>query len=130
MTDSTTVIVGAGAVLDFCHKGVFPSVKNITDEVLKLRVQKVDGSYGYLIKDLNDIIVKRLLKIGNPAVRRFYPPHLNFEDLLHVLEMCLSYSPCWHNEYLHWKAFPLYGALMEPNSILKEREFDELQLKE
>lgn len=30
-----TIIVGAGAVLDFGHKGIFSSVKNITDEVLK-----------------------------------------------------------------------------------------------
>lgn len=120
MADGTTVIVGAGAVLDFSHKGVFPSVKNITDEVLKLRVQKVDGSYGFLIQDLNNSIVERLKTVGNPEVRRILPPHMNFEDLLHVLEMCLSYSSCWHDEYLHWKAFPLYGALMEPNPILKD----------
>jgi hypothetical protein len=37
MNDAVTIIVGAGAVLDFDHKGIFPSVKNITDEVLKLR---------------------------------------------------------------------------------------------
>lgn len=43
MGSAVTVIVGAGAVLDFAHKGVFPSVKNITDEVLKLNIQKVQG---------------------------------------------------------------------------------------
>ena len=31
MGNAVTII--AGAVLDFDHKGVFPSVKNITDEV-------------------------------------------------------------------------------------------------
>ena len=31
MGNAVTIIVGA--VLDFDHKGVFPSVKNITDEV-------------------------------------------------------------------------------------------------
>ena len=31
MKDAVTIIVGAGAVLDFDHKGIFPSVKNITD---------------------------------------------------------------------------------------------------
>ena len=40
MNDAVTIIVGAGAVLDFDHKGIFPSVKNITDEVLKLSIQK------------------------------------------------------------------------------------------
>ena len=46
MADGITIIVGAGAVLDFDHKGIFPSVKNITDEVLKLSIQKVDGVKG------------------------------------------------------------------------------------
>lgn len=44
MNDTVTIIVGAGAVLDFDHKGISPSVKNITDEVLKLSMQKVDGT--------------------------------------------------------------------------------------
>lgn len=115
-----TVIVGAGAVLDFEHKGLFPSVKNITDEVLKLLVQKVDGSYGFLIQNVNDIIVERLKTVGNPEIRRFFHPQLNFEDLLHVLEMCLTYSCCWHDEYLHWTYFPPFGSLIEPNSLLKD----------
>lgn len=38
MVNGVTIIVGAGAVLDFYHKGIFPSVKNITDEVLKLSI--------------------------------------------------------------------------------------------
>ena len=42
MGNGVTIIVGAGAVLDFEHKGVFPSVKNITDEVLKLPIKKLD----------------------------------------------------------------------------------------
>lgn len=120
MTNGTTVIVGAGAVLDFCFKGLAPSVKNITDEVLKLQVQKVDGSYGCLIQKLNDIIVERLKTVGNPEVRRFYQPQLSFEDLLHVLEMCLTYSYCWHDEYLHWTYFPPFGSLIEPNVLLQD----------
>lgn len=35
MNDAVTIIVGAGAVLDFDHKGIFPSIKNITDEVIR-----------------------------------------------------------------------------------------------
>ncbi len=38
MGNGITIIVGAGAVLDFDHKGIFPSVTNITEEVLKLIV--------------------------------------------------------------------------------------------
>ena len=115
-----TVIVGAGAALDFEHMGVFPSVKTITEEVLKISIRNVDGTERLLIKDLYDGIIERLKKVGNPEVRKFFHPEVNFEDLLHVLEMCLSYSSCWHDEYLHWKVFPLYGALMEPNQILKD----------
>ncbi len=114
-----TIVVGAGAVLDFEHKGVCPSVRSISEEVLKISTQKVDGAERLLIKELYDRIIERLKNDGNPEVRRFFHPEVNFEDLLHVLEMCLSYSSCWHDEYLHWKAFPLYGALMEPNLVLK-----------
>ena len=113
-----TIIVGAGAVLDFEHKGVFPSVGSISEEVLKISTQKVDGTEMLLIKDLYDGIIERLTNVGNPDVKRFFHPQVNFEDLLHVLEMCLSYSSCWQDEYLHWKAFPLYGALIKPNQIL------------
>jgi hypothetical protein len=38
MKEVATVIVGAGAVLYFDHKGIFPPVKNITTEVLKLSI--------------------------------------------------------------------------------------------
>ena len=41
MNDAVTIIVGAGAALDFDHKGIFPSVKNITDELLKLEHPEV-----------------------------------------------------------------------------------------
>lgn len=115
-----TVIVGAGAALDFEHMGVFPSVKTITEEVLKISTRKVDGTERLLIKNLYDGVIERLKNVGNPEVRKFIHPEVSFEDLLHVLEMCLSYSSCWHDEYLHWKVFPLYGALMEPDQILKD----------
>ena len=41
MGNGITVIVGASAVLDFDHKGIFPSVKKIADEVHRLNIQKV-----------------------------------------------------------------------------------------
>ena len=119
MGDGITFIVGAGAVLDFNHKGIFPSVKAITDEVLKLNIQKVDGSEWRLINELYNCLIDRLKHVENPEVRRLFHPELNFEDLLHVLEMCLSYSSCWHDEYLYWKAFPLFGSLMDPKPLLK-----------
>lgn len=35
MDNAVTIIVGAGAVLDFDHRGIIPTVNNITEEVLK-----------------------------------------------------------------------------------------------
>ena len=63
MGNGVTIIVGAGAVLDFDHKGIFPSVKNITDEVLKLSIQKVDGGERLLLRELYDHVVKNLNRV-------------------------------------------------------------------
>ena len=66
MNNAVTVIVGAGAVLDFDHKGISPSVKNITEEVLKQKIQKVDGGERPLLFDLNNHIVEKLKEVGRP----------------------------------------------------------------
>lgn len=119
MDDAVTVVVGAGAVLDFKHKGIIPTVQNLTEEVLKLPIQKVDGTDWLLMKELYDFIISDLKKIGNPEVRRFFRPEISFEEILHVLEMCLSYNSCWHEEFLHWDYFPLFGTLTDSKSFLK-----------
>ena len=119
MGEAVTVIVGAGAVLDFDHKGIVPLVKTITEEVLKIPVQKVDGGKRFLMKELYEHIYDSLKLVGNPETRKFIYPQINFEDLLHVLEMCLTYSSCWHNEYLQWSAFPLFGSMGEPKEFMK-----------
>ena len=120
MNDAVTIIVGAGAVLDFNHKGVFPSVKNITDEVLKLRIQKVYGGERPLLHELNEQMIEKLKKVGLPEINRINPPQLNFESLLHVIEMCIAYSSCWHEEYFSWSALPEFGILIQPNEFLKD----------
>ena len=119
MKDAVTIIVGAGAVLDFDHNGIFPSVKNITEEVLNLSIQTVDGGKRPLLREINDYIVGKLNQVGRPEVNRFIPPQLNFENLLHVIEMCISYSSCWHKEYISWLALPEFGTLIQPNDFLK-----------
>ena len=120
MGNGVTIIVGAGAVLDFDHNGIFPSVKNITDEVLKLSIQKVDGGKRPLLRELYDYIVGKLNQVGRPEVNRYIPPQLNFESLLHVIEMCISYSSCWHKEYISWLALPEFGTLIQPDDFLKD----------
>ncbi len=119
MNDAVTIIVGAGAVLDFKYKGIVPSVENITKEVLKIPVQKVDGSEWLLINELYKHIYGSLKEVGNPDTRKFIHPQINFEDLLHILEMCLTYSSCWHDEYLQWSYFPQFGSLVEPKELMK-----------
>lgn len=119
MDEAVTIIVGAGAVLDFEHKGIVPLVKTITEEVLKIPVQMVDGGKRFLIKELYKHIYDCLKQVGNPETRKFIYPQINFEGLLHVLEMCLTYSHCWHDEFLQWSSFPLFGSLTEPDSFLK-----------
>ena len=120
MKDATTIIVGAGAVLDFEHKGIIPSVQNITEEVLKLNIQKVKGGQRPLLRELNDYIVEKLKYVGRPGVDRFVPSQLNFETLLQVVEMCFAYSRCWNKEYLSWPSHPEFGALIHPDKFLKE----------
>lgn len=82
MDNAVTIIVGAGAVLDFDHRGIIPTVNNITEEVLKLSVQKVDGGQRQLIKELYDFMVGRLKLVGNPEVRRYFHPKMTFEELI------------------------------------------------
>ena len=76
MNNAVTIIVGAGAVLDFDHKGIIPSVKNITDEVLKLSIQKVDGGERPLLREIYEQVVKKL----NRVLERNHikPPQFNF----------------------------------------------------
>lgn len=115
-----TIVVGAGAVLDFEHKGIVPSVKSITEEVLKLSIQKVDGGERLLLLDIYNHVVKRLGEVGCPEVNRYFHPQLNFENLLHVIEMCISYSSSWHKEYTSWLAVPEFGTLIQPDEFLND----------
>ena len=118
MGNGVTIIVGAGAVLDFDHKGIFPSVKNITDEVLKLNIRKVDGGERPLLREIYDYVVKKLNRVLE--TNHIKPPQLNFENLLHVLEMCIAYSACWRKEYISWLSYPEFGTLIQPINFLKD----------
>ncbi len=118
MNNAVTIIVGAGAVLDFDHKGIFPSVKNITDEVLKLSIQKVDGGERSLLREIYNHVVRKLNRVLE--TNHIKPPQLNFENLLHVIEMCIAYSGCWSKKYISWLAFPEFGTLIQPVKLLKD----------
>ena len=34
--------------------------------------------------------------------------------------MCISYSSCWHKEYISWFALPEFGTLIQPDDFLKD----------
>ena len=34
--------------------------------------------------------------------------------------MCISYSSCWHKEYISWLALPEFGTLIQPDDFLKD----------
>lgn len=118
MNEGVTIIVGAGAVLDFEHKGILPSVKIITDEVLKLSIQKVDGGERPLLRELYNHVAKKLKKVSE--INCINLPQLNFENLLHVIEMCIAYSACWRKEYISWLSYPEFGTLIQPVKYLKD----------
>ena len=118
MDGAVTIIVGAGAVLDFEYKGIIPSVENITEEVLKLSIQTVDGSERPLLRELYNHIVKKLNKVSE--VNHIKSSQLNFENLLHVIEMCIAYSACWRKEYISWLSYPEFGTLIQPAKFLKD----------
>ena len=118
MKDAVTIIVGAGAVLDFDHKDIFPSLKNITEEVLKLKIQMVDGGERPLLRELYDHVVRKINRVLE--TNHIMPPQLNFENLLHVIEMCIAYNGCWRKGYISWLAFPEFGTLIQPVKFLKD----------
>ena len=118
MNNAVTIIVGAGAVLDFDYKGISPSVKIITDEVHKLSIQKVDGGERPLLREIYEHVVKKLNRVLE--TNHIKPPQLNFENLLHVIEMCIAYGGGWHKEYVSWIPFPEFGTLIQPVKFLKD----------
>ena len=118
MGNEVTIIVGAGAVMDFDHEALPPSVKNITEEVLKLGIRRVEGGDRPLLREIYDHVVKKLKKISE--INHHTPPQISFENLLHVIEMCIAYSGCWRKEYLSWLAYPEFGTLIRPNEFLND----------
>ena len=45
-------------------------------------------------------MVEELKTVGRQEINLINPPQLNFESLLNVIEMCIAYSGCWHDEYV------------------------------
>ncbi len=53
MNEDVTVIVGAGADIDFDHNGIYPTINNITNRVLKLIIPHIKCGERPLIIELH-----------------------------------------------------------------------------
>lgn len=111
-TKRTTVIVGAGAVLDFDYsfeRAVCPSTPEITRIVREIKVQGLDMAesdiitavYSHANKVLNDIYKKRDLKNLHYEI--------NFEELYFLLESLLMQNV----EYLVPEAIPIINTIVK-----------------
>ena len=121
MTTRITALLGAGSTLDLLRGDgiVVPTSNNILSGILDLKSSTLDLGIYPVLKEIHDKVVDVLRTIGSDEFRRIYRvEYLNFEELLHVIEMCYAYSSCWKNEYLHPGAYPVFGALINPCDVL------------
>lgn len=99
----TTVIVGAGACLDFdLPDGVKrPSTEEITQRVLGMNV--ADPSTGAPITLLQDIYTR---------LKSEYPGYVHFELLFHVLESIIAYNNHWAYKAKDPKYVPVFAPFV------------------
>lgn len=109
-----TAILGAGAVLDFDFDNLLsPSTQNITEAILDIEVQNVDGQSIKLIKAVHDRLQERGFEKQNPMITPYAKEDVNkihFEHLFHVLEELMSYNSIWKNEWISPSVFPPLAA--------------------
>ncbi len=112
MSSRTTVIIGAGAVLDFDFESItFPSTSNITSIISKLIVQGLDSSQSNIIPTIfnelnsrvNEVYIRRGLPMLNYSV--------NFEELFFAIECLSSINSIYNNENLVPKP-ALFGVIL------------------
>ena len=102
MTNRTTTILGAGAVLDFDFSEIeIPSTSNITRICIEQKIQGLDIEEIDLIKQ----IYGKIVNIAKLEYERLHPagknnaPNLSFEELFEVIETLYSYNSTWKHEH-------------------------------
>jgi hypothetical protein len=103
-----TVVVGAGAILDFdLPEGVQkPSTKFITDEVI--RIKETNSISGTVITEIAEIY---------NVLNKEYPVEPNFEMLFHVIEMWYAYGYVWKdpiNLPKNPEMYPVFAPFVSP----------------
>lgn len=123
MSVRITTLLGAGSTLDLVRSDevITPTSGKIHDAILELKSQTLNLGMYPVLKEIHDKVVEVLRTVGSEEFKKVFPvDSLNFEELLHAVEMCYAYSSCWRNEYLHPGAYPEFGALIEPLEPIKK----------
>ncbi len=128
-----TTILGAGAVLDFDFGNLLrPSTANITDAILDIEVQNVDGVNTKLIKDVHNRLQERGFEKQNPVITPYATEVVNkihFEHLFHVLEELMSYNSVWKNERISPSIYPPLAAFCKSDFMHDTVEYERALFK-
>lgn len=112
----TTVILGAGAVLDFNFSEItFPSTSNITEKIVDIKVQGLDIDQSNLIL----VLYKKIKESGEQIyiqkdLQQQFKYQINFEELFFTLETLYSFNGTFQNEYLSPQIRPFVASLVKP----------------
>ena len=114
-----TTIVGAGAVLDFNYNypnAIVPSTKNITDSIIKLKIQSLDNNQSDVIGTIYNLAVNALSSTYQlPELRKDFD--LNFEELYFIIESMLSFPNKGTEHYSPYGLSPLFALLKEKEEL-------------
>lgn len=128
-----TTILGAGAVLDFDFGNLLrPTTQNITDAILDIEVQNVDGQTTKLIKAVHDRLQDRGFEKRNPEITPYAKEVVNkihFEHLFHVLEELMSYNSIWKSEWILPSIYPPLAAFCKGDFERDTIEYERALIK-
>ncbi len=125
-----TVLIGAGAILDFDFNRdeIFPSTGNITELMDEIKVQGVDMTEKTVVKEIHKWLRDAHYETQNPArcpeARERINP-INFETLYHVIENLYSFSSVWKDEWIIPQVFPPVAAFIDCKQPFTEYQTEE-----
>lgn len=123
MRERTTVIVGAGLPLNLNIPSnlIFPSTKNITNEVI---ANYPDYSkFNHKVTPTTDIVRQfyDYLCLNYPICGRG-DGNINFEQVFHCMESYLSYAYSWSNSCANTDICPVFGPFTAPAKLFDVHE--------
>lgn len=127
--ERTTIIVGAGALLDldFSEGVITPSTANITKEVCKPYKDCLSfHNENVGISIVGDVFQRLNEQYPNPRYGEqrcdddsddasSQQSHINFEQVFHVLEMLDSYNRAWNGQCKASRLYPVFAPFTKPD---------------